>query len=560
MINKQIKFLVLILFCFSNNYIFSQDLKTTEIRVVEGLDVSVPDANKLNVKAFFMDTTKIDKTQKYSFVDKALYSSFNTRPLTAARIKNKNQINTNSTNISLAFGNNSYQSGKFNFSKMHNRSFYYGIGLSIQNSEFNTSTDELNVLRKNPVFYLYAKNIFKKNIVSSKISHQRITTNHGFSKSSESQFSYSELSLKMNSRGKDNSFDHISEISLKDLNSKIENHVFIGTEISKTINSIPIALELEFNNYLNYQNNDDILDREELDVKILDISPKLSFAKYGFDINIGFNLGIENNNAENTADIFPLLEISKELVDNVINLSFGVDRSDYRNTLASLTKENPYIHSFGLNANEDPSLNIVDTINFSHKLETTDIYEAFLNLDNKLSNNEMLSFKLAYGKILNHHSFILTTINDQRKFEIEYLDVWQLRANASYQKEFNNLLALYIDINYNWHDEVVSNKAVLTGQISLPVTLRNKIKATPSLSYIGPREALILSGLFIEPAEYETIQLDHLYFLDLDINYNYSEKIGFSIKANNILNVTTPFWNGYEEMGINFSLGLNYIF
>ena len=560
MINKQIKFLALILFCFSNNYIFSQDLKTTEIRVVEGLDVSVPDANKLNVKAFFMDTTKIDKTQKYSFVDKALYSSFNTRPLTAARIKNKNQINTNSTNISLAFGNNSYQSGKFNFSKMHNRSFYYGIGLSIQNSEFNTSTDELNVLRKNPVFYLYAKNIFKKNIVSSKISHQRITTNHGFSKSSESQFSYSELSLKMNSRGKDNSFDHISEISLKDLNSKIENHVFIGTEISKTINSIPIALELEFNNYLNYQNNDDIFDREELDVKILDISPKLSFAKYGFDINIGFNLGIENNNAENTADIFPLLEISKELVDNVINLSFGVDRSDYRNTLASLTKENPYIHSFGLNANEDPSLNIVDTINFSHKLETTDIYEAFLNLDNKLSNNEMLSFKLAYGKILNHHSFILTTINDQRKFEIEYLDVWQLRANASYQKQFNNLIALNIDINYNWHDEVVSNKAVLTGQISLPVTLRNKIKATPSLSYIGPREALILSGLFIEPAEYETIQLDHLYFLDLDINYNYSEKIGFSIKANNILNVTTPFWNGYEEMGINFSLGLNYIF
>ena len=184
MINKKIKFLALMLFCFSYNYIFSQDLKTTEIRVVEGLDVSVPDANKLNVKAFFMDTTKIDKTQKYSFVDKAMYSSFNTRPLTAARIKNKNQINTNSTNISLAFGNNSYQSGKFNFSKMHNRSFYYGIGLSIQNSEFNTSTDEFNVVRKNPVFYLYAKNIFKKNIVSSKISHQRITTNHGFSKSS----------------------------------------------------------------------------------------------------------------------------------------------------------------------------------------------------------------------------------------------------------------------------------------------------------------------------------------------------------------------------------------
>ena len=77
MINKLIKYSPLILLCFSSNYIFSQDLKTTEIRVVEGLDVSVPDANKLNVKAFFMDTTKIDKTQKYSFVDKTLVIKVN---------------------------------------------------------------------------------------------------------------------------------------------------------------------------------------------------------------------------------------------------------------------------------------------------------------------------------------------------------------------------------------------------------------------------------------------------------------------------------------------------
>ena len=80
------------------------------------------------------------------------------------------------------------------------------------------------------------------------------------------------------------------------------------------------------------------------------------------------------------------------------------------------------------------------------------------------------------------------------------------------------------------------------------------------MNYIGSRDALILSGLFIYPPEYETIQLDNLYLLDLDINYNYTEKIGLFIKAHNILNVTTPFWNGYEEMGINYSLGLNYIF
>jgi len=183
-----------------------------------------------------------------------------------------------------------------------------------------------------------------------------------------------------------------------------------------------------------------------------------------------------------------------------------------------------------------------------------------LNLDNKLSNNEMLSIRLGYGKILNHHSFILTTINNHRKFEIEYLDVWQFRANAKYQREFNNLLALNVDVNYHWFDQLVSNKAGLTAEISLPVTLRNKIKAIPSMNYIGSRDALILSGLFIEPPEYEAIQLDNLYLLDFDINYSYTEKIGLSIKAHNVLNITAPLWNGYEEMGINYSFGLNYIF
>ena len=111
-----------------------------------------------------------------------------------------------------------------------------------------------------------------------------------------------------------------------DFLNKIKSDQFLDDIIIATPNTIENE---KLWNYLKSNNikffkgsNDDVLDREELDVKIIDISPKFSIAKYGFDINIGFNLGIENNNAENTADIFPLLEISKELVDNVINLSF----------------------------------------------------------------------------------------------------------------------------------------------------------------------------------------------------------------------------------------------
>ena len=79
-------------------------------------------------------------------------------------------------------------------------------------------------------------------------------------------------------------------------------------------------------------------------------------------------------------------ESIKELVKDVLNISFGIDRYDDRNTLASLSRENPYIHSLGLNSS------VNEIIDSSHTLETTDIYELYFNLDNKLSDDEFLSF------------------------------------------------------------------------------------------------------------------------------------------------------------------------
>ena len=95
-------------------------------------------------------------------------------------------------------------------------------------------------------------------------------------------------------------------------------------------------------------------------------------------MNLGFNLGI-GIEPDKSVDIFPIIEVNKELVDNVVNLSFGIDRDDYRNTLSSLTLENPYTYTPAVSTSPE------DSIGYFHELETTDIYECYLNLENKLS-------------------------------------------------------------------------------------------------------------------------------------------------------------------------------
>ena len=548
---------IFLLLIFSPYFVLSQDLKTTEINVVEGLQVSVPEANKLNVKASFQDTSKIDKTQDYSFINKFLFTKFDTRPLLAAKIKKNLLYKSNIGNVNVALGNKSYRFGNINYSGRLKDSFVYGLGIILNNHDYNTKEYDYNVVRKNQSVQLHAKSILSNTIVTSYVSLENIENDHGASHDEKTKYTYSELSVLFNSRNNQkNNLQYSSELIIKDLNQQVENYIGFNTDLTKTINNFPFNLSIEFNNYLNYKNHSSSRNIQKSDVKILDVSPSISLEEKGFTFNLGFNLGIDMSDG-NAADIFPLIEINKELVDNVANLTLGIDRYDYRNTLSSLSLENPYIHSFGLNTGISN-----DTLDYLHALETTDIYEAFISLDNKLSSNEILNFNLAYGKLLNLNYFDIEPVfvPDNFRFGVNYIDTWQLRIEGVYKRKFNNIIAMYLGANYKWFSEEVPHKTNLEANMSVPITFGEKIRFIPSFEYIGGRKYSFPSGLFIEPPQIDIISLADRYLANFEIYYSYSEKLDFSIRINNILDDQKPFWYGYEEIGFNFNLGLNYIF
>ena len=157
------------------NNLFSQDLKTTEIEVVEGLDVSIPEANKLNVKASFQDTTEVDKTQEYSFVDKYLFSSFDLRPLSAAKIKRKIDQRVNYANFNFALGNRKYKFGNINYSGKLKDKLIYSLGFKIDLYDYTTNND-INVKKESREYYLYTKSILKQGVLVSEMFSKDVTS------------------------------------------------------------------------------------------------------------------------------------------------------------------------------------------------------------------------------------------------------------------------------------------------------------------------------------------------------------------------------------------------
>ena len=558
--NMQKKLLILIFF-ISSTYVYSQDLKTTEIKVVESIKVSVPDALKLNTKASFLDTSKQDKTQSYSFIDEVYYSNFITRPLVAAKIKNNDKIDVNAASLGLSLGNHSFKSAEISYNSKYKKTFSYGIRVLTNNNKYITEEDNYNAKNNNQQLYLFTKSTFNRHTISSSFKYENLVAQHdyanAFNTDSENSFTYSKLLCNINSRNLEaNRLSHKTSLLFSDLNSLTENYIGISSEISNLRIYKPLNLLIQFNNYLNYSNLETSFGREKTDVKIIDFNPSILMYKDGFDIDFGFNLEIENNKSINTVDVFPLITINKELADGILNISFGIDRSDYRNTIFSLSQENPYIHSFGLNSGS-----VNDSIGYSHLLESTDIYEAFFAFTNKLSSDEILNFKFSYGKIMNLHYFDIKVIDGYNRFSVDYIDVWQLKLSANYYKKFNNLLSINLDVDYvDWFDIIVPHKSNFISTLELPFTLRNKIKIIPSLTFLGKRKALQQSGDLISPPQFNIVELEEQYIIDLNINYNYSKKLSFHININNISDSKKELWNGYQQIGLNMIFGFNRLF
>jgi len=332
------------------------------------------------------------------------------------------------------------------------------------------------------------------------------------------------------------------------LNEFSENQIHLSTNLSKTINSLPFALEIELNNYSNYNNPDTKF--ESTDVQSIHFSPYTSISKYGIDFDLGLELHYLSD--ETPFEIFPQIKATKELVKDVLLVCGGLRHSEQRFTFKSLSDENPYIHSYGTNQA------ILAGNAVLQNLKTTDADELYVAMRNVLGKGEVFEGSVAYATIENFTHFVGVYNRDYSRFLVDYGDVKQLHINASYDRDINNIISLNATANYyNW-DQEVYYKPNFTCAIAAPVNLRNKIKVIPSVNYMGIRMALHENLMTYDLAL--PFELPAQFHANLGMYYNYTQNISAYLQLNKLTNSKQDIWNGYREVGFNGLFGLNYSF
>ena len=205
---------------------------------------------------------------------------------------------------------------------------------------------------------------------------------------------------------------------------------------------------------------------------------------------------------------------------------------------------NPYIHSFGTNQS------ILRESIVLQNFEITDTYHWFFNMRNRLGWQDILDLGLSYGKIKNFVHFISVDYLDYHRFQVAYLDVNQLHISAKYDRRFNEMINLNLEVDYfNW-DKTVYYSPYLTANMHVPINLRGKIKINPSISFMEKREVL---------DEYVK-EIPSRLHVNIDLHYFYSQQLSAYMELNNISNSKQDIWLGYREIGFNVVLGMNFSF
>jgi hypothetical protein len=562
---------IFIVILFTTSQLLAQDIGTTEVRVVEGFKPSIPEASRLNEKAAFADTIKKVRTQEYAVIATDLKSDYKTRPLKAAKVKADKIAQLYGTKVSVGFGNAWTTKASILHNSKRSKTLSYGIIANHFANKYEvpyyTDPDAphlavvvypYEVKNSKNTLHLYGKKMSASHIFTGNLDYDRRTAlyrNINPALPSEenyrNRFAFTKLSFSAISKELSaDKLKHYTTFFVSDLNELSENQIHLNTNLSKTINGLPFALEIELNDYLNYNNSDTRF--ESKNVQSFHFSPSTSLTQYGID----FDLGIEFHylSDDTPFEIFPQIRATKELVKDVLLVFGGLRHSDQRHTLKSLSDENPYIHSYGTNQT------ILGGNVVSQDLKRTDTEELYVAMRNVLAKDEVFEGSVAYGIVQNFAHFVGADNLNYNRFLVYYSDVKQLHVNANYDRKINNIISVNANANYyNWDMEVY-HKPNFTCDISTPVNLRDKIKVAPSLSYIGKRKTN--SSFDSEPVFLPVIveELPAQFHMNLGVYYNYTQNISAYLQLNNLTNSKQDVWIGYREVGFNGLFGLNYSF
>ncbi len=289
----------------------------------------------------------------------------------------------------------------------------------------------------------------------------------------------------------------------------------------------------------------------------LGISPNLKVLRDNLTINLGANLvysGAIQNNGVSKLFIYPNVTASYELIEDVMIVYAGVTGDLHQQSYQKFVAENPFV---------SPTLNIG---------RTNEKYNAKFGAKGKLASNVSYNLNASYKdenakaifKLNEDLSNSVTPNNYQyaNSFGVVYDNVKTLGFFGELAMDFTKEIRLGGNVNYNNYTREIQEKAW-----NLPA-----LKATVFANY-NTKKLAIGANLFftserkdqyVDNSGFTAIitEITNKSYIDLNVNigYNFTNKLTAFINGNNLLNTNYQRFTNFRVQGIQVLGGIKYKF
>ena len=260
--------------------IFSQNLKTEEIKVSKDFQAEIPDAFRINNQAYFIDTLKKEKSQEYNILSVDFNSKFNVRKLNAASIRQEIEYDTSKNIFSIATGFKTLVKSKVLIERNKENLTYGFIFNNLQN-RYKINNIRSNNSNSNIISFL--KLSTKKRYLDFNLNYNRriyYCYAHKFETINEAllknRFSYLNFSTTIASKYKNNLNSKLS-FFISDFNEGSENLISFKSYLNKRLDKKNYGVKLIFDNYLNYNSSQNIENIESANSQLIKLNPYFDF-------------------------------------------------------------------------------------------------------------------------------------------------------------------------------------------------------------------------------------------------------------------------------------------
>ena len=290
------------------------------------------------------------------------------------------------------------------------------------------------------------------------------------------------------------------------------------------------------------------------------VSPSLVYVNNDLTVSLGVGVytALELDDSESDLYIFPNINASYRLVDELLIAYGGVDGGLTQNSYYDFKEVNPFV---------SPTLAV---------MPTSQLYNGFGGLKGKLTNSVGYNIRASYGKEENKALFQsnpdlgngtadLEAYEYGNSFGVVYDDVNTLAIFGELKVQASEQFSLGINAEYfNYSTDMQSqawNLPELKATLFSDFSITEKIYGGVSLFYVGERTDLFQrSNLPFEPLLFTEETLDAYLDANVHVGYKVNERLSIFAKGSNLLSDSYEKWLNFPVQGIQGLLGATYKF